>query len=181
MKNFLFFISHLLFVSSIFYFVFLYHIQFFYIITLFYVVYFNMIYLPDYLNFYLNLNLLCILSFYPTLLFFIKYFLLHIFKVCFRGVTRYYHFHIENQFSKIPMDYTSSSQVSYPVFFSSKILSFVSLFFLFCFCNCIIAPLFIFDNTFSENFASFVNFDTLHTFCQSLCIVYSEYFDYYFF
>ena len=77
------------------------------------------------------------------------------------------------------MDYTSSSQVSYPVFFFSKILSFVSLFFLFCFCNCMIALLFIFDNTFSEYFICFVNFDTLHISYQSLCIVYSEYFDYY--
>ena len=145
----------------------------------FYVVFFNMIYLPDYLNFYLNLILLCILFFYPTLLFFIKYFLFHIYLRSFfvelLGITT---FILKLNFYGPNGLYLLFSGLLSCILFS-KILSFVSLFFLFCFCNCMIALLFIFDNTFSEYFICFVNFDILHISYQSLCILYSEYFDYY--
>lgn len=83
----------------------------------FYVVFFNMIYLPDYLNFYLNLILLCILFFYPTLLFFIKYFLFHIYlRSFFRGVTRYYHFHIETEF--LWSQWTIPPLLRFPILYS---------------------------------------------------------------
>lgn len=110
-------------------------------------------------------TLICLFS----CIFFFSYLL----KVFFRGVTRYYHSHIEGNILALPMVCTSFSQDTCPVFFFLRFFLFVI--FLFCFYVCMIALLFKFDNTFSEYFSLFVNTVILHIFYQTHCIVYFEY------
>lgn len=97
------------------------------------------------------------------------FFFSYLLKVFFRGVTRYYHSHIEGNILALPMVCTSFSQDTCPVFFFLRFFLFVI--FLFCFYVCMIALLFKFDNTFSEYFSLFVNTVILHIFYQTHCIV----------